>query len=101
MRTLERFAGLAAAMGAAVVDPVATAAVREASNGPAFVARVRAACGLEIEVVSGAREAELAAMGVLAGFEFVDGVLGDLGGGSLEMAAIDDGAIGPNASLPV
>lgn len=76
----------------------ATAAVREASDGAAFVARVREDTGLAIEVLSGEAEARASALGVLAGAPGSTGVVGDLGGSSLELTRIggDEGPeIGP------
>ena len=70
------------------VFTAATAAVREARDGLAFVDRVRAETGLEVRVLSGAEEARFAALGVLAGAPNADGVVGDLGGSSLELTRV-------------
>jgi len=98
---LQRFADLISAMGVDSVDAVATAAVRDAEDGPAFVADVRRESGLELRVLTGPEEAELSALGVLAGIPDADGVVGDLGGGSLELVQIGDGAPGAQATLPL
>ena len=82
---LARFALLAEDMRVDTLRTVATAAVREASNGAAFIARVKRHCGLAIEVIGGDDEARLAGLGVIAGIPDADGVVGDLGGGSLEL----------------
>lgn len=98
---LRRFAALARAMGIANVRTVATAAVREASNGGAFIDRVAAECGLAIEVIDGEAEARGAAMGLVSGIPLADGVVGDLGGGSLELIRVSGGEMGNRISLPI
>ena len=78
---LRRFAELVRAMGIGRIDCVATAAVRDAEDGADFVAEVKRTCQLDVRVLSGTEEAELSALGVLAGLPNADGVVGDLGGG--------------------
>ena len=97
---LGRFRLLAEQIGVARLITVATAAVRDASNGPAFLARL-AAIGLDAEVLSGEAEAEMSAHGVLAGIPGAEGVVGDLGGGSLELARIAGGKVHERASFPL
>ena len=99
LRSLARYARLAGAMGVDRLELVATAAVRDASDGPAFVARVERICGLPVHVLAGAEEARLAAGGLLNGLHGADGVLGDLGGGSLDLVSLDMGAVGRFATL--
>lgn len=101
LAALVRFEALARAMQLSNLRVVATAAVREADNGAQFVARVHEACGLQIETISGAEEARGAALGVLAGIPDADGVVGDLGGGSLELIRVRDGAPHEQISLPL
>ncbi|MBV8973063.1 MAG: Ppx/GppA family phosphatase, partial [Sphingomonadaceae bacterium] len=96
-----RFALLTRDMGVADLRVVATAAVREARNGPRFCRFVREACGLEIEIISGEAEARGAALGVIAGIPEADGVVGDLGGGSLELIRIAGGEVHDRISLPI
>jgi exopolyphosphatase/guanosine-5'-triphosphate,3'-diphosphate pyrophosphatase len=98
---LKRFAALAEAMQVSSLRTVATAAVREAANGKAFVARVAAECGLDIEIISGETEARGAALGVLSGIPDANGVVGDLGGGSLELIRVANGEAGERISLPI
>src|SRR3546814_7180353 len=64
---------------------VATAAVRDAANGPAFIAAA-AEAGLDIRLLSGEEEAEAAGHGVLSAIPDARGIAVDLGGGSLELA---------------
>jgi exopolyphosphatase / guanosine-5'-triphosphate,3'-diphosphate pyrophosphatase len=78
---------------------LATAAARRATNGPAFIEEVRRELKTDVTILSGAEEARLAAMGVLAGLDAPDGFAGDLGGGSLELIDIRNGSIGQGVSL--
>ncbi len=101
MISLRRFKAVLDAVRPAAVFATATAAVREAGDGPAFVERVRAEAGLNLEVLSGAQEARLAALGVIAGAPQVDGVVGDLGGFSLELVQVHDREPGAGLTLPL
>ncbi|MGF1640422.1 MAG: exopolyphosphatase [Rhodospirillales bacterium] len=101
LRSLARFVELAAAMDVGHIELVATAAVRDASDGPAFVERAERTCGLPVHVLSGEEEARLAAVGLRHGTRGADGVLGDLGGGSLDLVGLDGGEIGAFATLPL
>ena len=98
---IERFGVLLRSMGVARFDAIATAAVRDAEDGAEFVAEVEGRCGVRVRVLSGAEEAEMAALGVLSGAPGADGVVGDLGGGSLELVHLLDGAIAEQATLPL
>lgn len=88
MAALRRFRAVLDAAHAQDVFTAATAAVRDASDGEAFVARVAAETGLHLRVLSGPEEARYAALGVLAGSPDGDGVVGDLGGASLELVRL-------------
>lgn len=101
LRSLARFAGLAQAMGVERLELVATAAVREASDGASFVARIEYALGMPVQVLSGEEEARLAALGLLNGIPGADGVLADLGGGSLDLVELVRGSYGRSATLPL
>ena len=83
------------------VTVIATAAIRDAGNGPAFLARAREAVGADITLVAGSREAELAALGVRSGIHRPDGVVGDLGGGSLELIDLVGDRVGTGHTLPL
>jgi len=97
---LARFAALIEDIGVADVATVATAAVRDAANGAAFLERVRA-LGLDPRLLSGEEEARVSAMGVIGAFPRARGLVADLGGGSLELVAVEDGACRQGASLPL
>lgn len=101
LESLARFVGLAHAMDVSDLELIATAAVRDARNGPEFVEEVEGASGLKIRVLSGEDEARLAALGVLSGTPAAQGLAGDLGGGSLELVELEKGKIGRGATLPL
>jgi exopolyphosphatase/guanosine-5'-triphosphate,3'-diphosphate pyrophosphatase len=98
---LVRFTSLARAMGVGRIDLIATAAVREASDGEQFRETVERLCGHHMRVLSGEEEAELSALGVIAGNPRADGVMGDLGGGSLELVEVNGGKLGRSTTLPL
>lgn len=100
MRGLERFVVLLEDLDIKDIETVATAAVREASNGPEFIARLND-LGLATRVLSGEEEACISANGVAGAFPGAHGSVADLGGGSLEIVAIDDGEPGDPISLPL
>lgn len=91
MASLHRFVELAELMGADTLDLLATAAVREASDGKDFVNEIQDTFGLSVKVLSGNEEAALSALGLVAGVPGADGILGDLGGGSLDLVALKNG----------
>lgn len=101
LAALERFACLARSMGVGRLDVLATAAVRDASDGDAFIQTVAERTGLQVRVISGEEEARLSALGVLSGQPAADGLVGDLGGGSLELVALDRGVVGERVTLPL
>ena len=101
LAALRRFRALCDRLEVAQVWTVATAACRDAKNGNAFVARARDICGTAIDVLSGKREAELSALGVVSGFHKPDGIVGDLGGGSLELTEIHGQRVRPGLTLPL
>ncbi len=88
-RALARFSTLADEMDAVSTDVVATAAVREAADGQDFVAQVKRDCGLSVRVLSGPEEARFSAMGVALAAPGAEGLMGDLGGGSLELVSLE------------
>lgn len=97
---LVRFRILADAHRVELRDAVATAAARDAVNGQEFVRKAEAAWGGPIRILSGEEEARLAAHGVLAGIPTADGLVADLGGGSLDMATVRNGRTGDALTLP-
>jgi exopolyphosphatase / guanosine-5'-triphosphate,3'-diphosphate pyrophosphatase len=101
LQNLRRFAELIKAMGVRKTFALATAAARDAVNGPEFVRQVRKTTGLPVVVLSGREEARLSALGVIAGTPEATGAMGDLGGGSLELVALSDGRAESYATLPL
>jgi len=97
---LKRFSAIIDDLGVRDVAAVATAAARDASNGPKFIKKVRR-LGLDPRVLSGVEEATSSAYGVIGAFPGARGVVADLGGGSLELVAIEDGACHDGISLPL
>lgn len=97
---IRRFAWLAREMNARTVRTVATAAVRDAANGHELLALARDA-GLDVEVLSGQEEAQAAGYGVVSAIPDADGIVGDLGGGSLELVRVTNGTIGARVSFPL
>jgi len=101
MRALGRFRALADVIRVGSIQAFATAAVREAENGPAFIAAAMKVCGAPIRVLSGEEEAQFAAQGILMGIAEPDGIAGDLGGGSLELIDLEDHELRQATTLPL
>ena len=80
---------------------VATAACRDADNGPEFIAAAARICRKRIEVLTGTREARLSALGVVSGIYRPDGIVGDLGGGSLELVDVHGHQLRHGITLPL
>ena len=91
LTAIQRFALVTRLMRVGATHVLATAAVREASNSSSFVAAVEEIMGSPVSVLSGTEEAHFAALGVAAGIPGFTGVVGDLGGGSLELSAMAAG----------
>src|SRR4051794_31339407 len=106
---LRRFVAFARAIGVDHLAVLATAAVRDAGDGEAFAAEVEQQCNVRVKIIDGIEEARLSAAGALAGIPDADGIVADLGGGSVELvrvgpgssSAIDIGQIGEGISLPL
>jgi exopolyphosphatase/guanosine-5'-triphosphate,3'-diphosphate pyrophosphatase len=106
---LRRFVAFARAIAVDHLAVLATAAVRDASDGDAFAAEVERQCRVPVKIIDGAEEARLSAAGVLAGIPDADGIVADLGGGSVEVVRVGpgtlssggNGQIGEGISLPL
>ncbi len=107
VEALRRFRAIADAMGVARIDVTATEAIRRASNGPELAAAIKEASGLQVRILQGMEEAHYSALGVISGFFRPIGLVGDMGGGSLEVAEALDDHVGdlwtslPLGALPV
>jgi exopolyphosphatase/guanosine-5'-triphosphate,3'-diphosphate pyrophosphatase len=99
LEAVARFRVIAAQYEVADLTAVATAASRDAKNGLEFIAEAEAVLGQSIHVVPGPEEGRISAMGVLAGIPDACGLMGDLGGGSLELTRIGSGAIHETTSF--
>jgi exopolyphosphatase/guanosine-5'-triphosphate,3'-diphosphate pyrophosphatase len=100
LTVMNRYAAIANAMGATPFEVLATSAVRDATNGPDFVADLqRRIPGVRIRVLSGDEEANLAAAGMLCGIPGADGILADIGGGSMEVVRLCRGVRGVTQTL--
>ena len=97
---LARYAAIVEDLEVTDVQTVATAAVREASNGREFLERVRQ-LGLKPVLLSGEEEARGSAFGVIGAFPGALGTVADLGGGSLELVMIEHGDCHDGVSLPL
>src|SRR5262245_25446664 len=99
---LRRFRAIAEAMGVSRIDVTATEAIRRASNGGELAAAIDKASGLKVRILKGEEEARFSALGVISGFFRPIGLVGDMGGGSLEVAEALDDRVGEHwTSLPL
>ena len=100
VEALERFNAVAREMDVTSLRTVATAAVRDAPNGQVLL-DAAARIGLPVELLSGEQEAMAAGLGVLSAIPDADGIVGDLGGGSLELVRVKKGEIRDRVSFPL
>ncbi len=98
---IRRFVNMAEAMGVDSIELLATAAVRDAKDGKSFAQQIEKETGRKVQIVTGEDEAKLSAMGVLSGIPDADGLMGDLGGGSLELVRLEQGQIREQVTLPL
>jgi exopolyphosphatase/guanosine-5'-triphosphate,3'-diphosphate pyrophosphatase len=101
LAAMRRFKALITIMDVQDLHVMATAAARDASNGPEFVEAATNAIGAPVTLLSGKREAELSALGVVSAFYEPDGVVADLGGGSLELIDVKGTRVGKGITLPL
>ena len=101
LANIDRFTTLAHNMKVTSLDLLATAAVRDASDGPDFMRELAHRRGIRPHIVSGQDEARFSGYGVICGIPDASGVMGDLGGGSLELVALSQRRLGASTTLPV
>jgi len=101
LAALARFAAIAKTAKVQDLSIVATAAVRDASDGAEFRSEVKTLTGLDIWVIDGREEARLSAQGVLLGWPGSYGLVCDIGGSSLELAEINGGRVGKRTTSPL
>ncbi|KNZ42100.1 Ppx/GppA phosphatase family protein [Acetobacterium bakii] len=90
LETLGMYRSMCDAYGLQKVIAVATAAIRKATNGKEYVARIKAETGFDVVVISGEREASLDYLGAINTLDVKDALLMDIGGGSVEFVLIRD-----------
>src|SRR4029077_18553717 len=98
---LRRFRALCDILHVRRIWAIATAACRDARNGRAFIAEAERICRTPITILSGKREANLTALGVISGMHKPDGIVGDLGGGSLELVDVHGARVRSGLTLPL
>lgn len=101
LAAIRRFQRLAEGMGTGPLTAVATAAVRDAEDGPEFRDLVEEQTGLHLHVIDGLEEARLSAQGVLLGWPGSYGLVCDIGGASMELAEINQGIVGKTVTSPL
>jgi exopolyphosphatase/guanosine-5'-triphosphate,3'-diphosphate pyrophosphatase len=102
VQSVQRFVAIARAMKADQIDVIATDAARRARNGADLIEAIRERTGLTTTVLSGAEEARHSALGVVSGFYNPMGLVGDFGGGSLEVAEVVGDRVGERMiSMPM
>ena len=101
LKVLKRFSEILNISKISNIKIIATAVLREAMDAKPFVQEVEKLFKKKVEILTGEEEAESSAEGVKIGFDNVDGLVADLGGGSLELARIENGTITNKTSLPL
>ena len=101
LSALRRFRAITDTLNVGTLRVIATAAARDADNGPDFIAAAEALCKVPVEVLTGEDEARIAAQGVMMGVPDADGIAADLGGGSVELVDIRNGDVRNAVTLPL
>ena len=101
LKALVRFRALCDTLKVRRIWAIATAACRDARNGRAFIGEAARICRTPIKILSGKREAQLTALGVISGIYKPDGIVGDLGGGSLELVDVHGSRVRGGMTLPL
>ncbi len=99
--TVRRFSRVIRSLKVPKTLAVATSAVRDAPNGPDFVRDVERTTGVTLRTISGTAEARYAYLGIASAWELSNDLVCDLGGGSLQLAEVRDGALRNSVSLPL
>ncbi len=99
--TVGRFVKISRALGARSIDALATAAVRDATDGKAFAKSLARRAKINVQILSGKQEAERSALGVLCGIPDAKGIVADLGGGSLELVKVGNRRMSEHTTLPL
>lgn len=99
--SVARFVAIARMMGVGELHAVATAAVRDAKDGAAFIRKIEKNNGVKIRIISGEEEAYFAAQGVISSIHAPRGLVADFGGGSLELVEVSEKGILRQSTLPI
>lgn len=99
--TLQHFTNIFKQLNVVRIDCVATAILRNHPKAKIFKALVLDKYDIDIDIISGEREAFLTASGLMSGVVDADGIAVDLGGGSLEIVEIEGRKVGHLLSLPL
>ncbi|MBK9586140.1 MAG: hypothetical protein KA099_01405 [Alphaproteobacteria bacterium] len=100
-KTIKKFIEITKEHNIKTIIAIGTAAVRTATDGPDFVKSLEKEFGLSISIIPGDEEARLSALGVISRAPSAQGIVADLGGGSIELAHVKDGKVGKALSLPL
>jgi exopolyphosphatase / guanosine-5'-triphosphate,3'-diphosphate pyrophosphatase len=101
LAALRRFRALCDLLHVRRMWAIATAACRDARNGHIFIAEAERICRTPITILTGKREAHLTALGIVSGIHRPDGIVGDLGGGSLELVDVHGSRVRGGMTLPL
>jgi exopolyphosphatase/guanosine-5'-triphosphate,3'-diphosphate pyrophosphatase len=101
LKVLKRFSEILNVSQIKNVRIIATAVLREAIDAKDFIREVENLFNTNLKILSGNEEAEYTAEGVKVGFKNVDGLVADLGGGSLELTNVENNIITNKTSLPI
>ncbi|HWR30743.1 MAG TPA: exopolyphosphatase [Negativicutes bacterium] len=101
LAALRNCAQMCSIMKVDTILAVATAAVRNARNGPEFLDMVEKETGLPLQAISGESEARLGFLGTINTINVQDAVLFDLGGGSTEISLVKNRRMIDSISLPI
>jgi exopolyphosphatase/guanosine-5'-triphosphate,3'-diphosphate pyrophosphatase len=101
LAALKRFRALCDTLQVDRIWAIATAACRDADNGPVFTRQAERILKTPIKILSGTREADLTGLGVVSGMHRPDGIVGDLGGGSLELIDVRGTRVRHGLTLPL
>lgn len=101
VRALKRFRAIADALNVRTLKVIATAAVRDAQDGDEFIRIAEEICRVDVQILTGEEEARVAAQGVMMGVPDADGIVADMGGGSVELVDVRDGDVRNAVTLPL
>ncbi|WKY42901.1 Ppx/GppA phosphatase family protein [Eubacteriaceae bacterium ES2] len=101
LETLMMYKSMCEAYGIEQVIAVATAAVRKAQNGEEFIRLIKEKTGINVEIISGEKEASLDYLGTINTLDIKDALLMDIGGGSMEFVLIRNRQKIKVVSIPV